>query len=252
MGPKPSLTIIIKNAPAEPYYLDLLIQKKGTYDNLGESRKSLDPTMLGLLKSKESEGWFPALVDGTAMPLWANLTGESFKDTRIHAFNYVGVPTVFRIIIVTESGKVTVSDTIHTHLFQNTITYDPQFGKLTLPDVSAAYLRQFISTFIPTFLIEGLILLLFQLGSKRNFITILIVNFITQLFMTAIVGSYLQSQGMLSALIVLMLIEPVILIAEALIYRVYLEKGTKFKYVAYAIAANLASWFAGLMVMLLK
>jgi hypothetical protein len=252
MGPKPSLTIIVKNAPTEPYYLDLLIQTKGTYDNLGDSRKSLDQTMLDLLKSKESEGWFPALVDGTAMPLWAKLTGVPSKDTMVHDFNYVGVPTVFRIIIVTQSGKVTLSEKIQTHLFQTTITYDLQSQKLIMPDVAYAYLQQFISTFIPTLLIEGFILLLFQLWTLKNLKTVLIVNFITQLFMTAIVGSYLQSQGMLSALIVLMLIEPVILIAEALIYRVKLENGTKSRYVAYAIVANLFSWFAGMMLLIIK
>lgn len=252
MGPKPSITIIVKNPPAESYYLDLLIPKHGTYDNLGESRANLDQTMLELLKSEEISGWFPALTDGTQMPLWAKLTGTQSGDTMVHAFNYVGVPTVFRIIIVTKSGEVKVSETIHTYLFQNTITYDLQSAKLILPDVASAYLQQFISTFIPTLLIEGLILLLFMLWTRKNLITILIVNFVTQIIMTAIVGSYLQKQGMLSALIVLMLIEPVIMIAEALIYRVKLENGTKFKYVGYAIVANLFSWFAGMMMILLK
>ncbi|MGB7594512.1 MAG: hypothetical protein WBL80_03000 [Erysipelotrichaceae bacterium] len=252
MGPKPSLTIIVKNAPDEPYYLDLLIQNRGTYDNLGDDRASLDPSMLGLLKSKEFDGWFPALVDGTTTPLWAKLTGTADGETRIHHFNYMGVPTIFKIIVVTKSGAVKVSETIHTYLFQTTITYDMQAQKLIMPNVAYAYLLQFFSTFIPTLLIEGLVLFLYRLWTRKNLITILIVNFVTQLFMTAIVGSYLFKYGMFSALIVLLLIEPVILIAEALIYRVKLEHGSKMRYVAYAIVANFFSWFAGMMMILMS
>jgi len=252
MGPKPSLTIIVKNPPDEPYYLDLLIQNRGTYDNLRETRASLDQTMLGLLKSKEFDGWFPALVDGTTTPLWAKLTGTPSGETMVHDFNYMGVPTVFKIIVVTKSGTVKVSETIHTYLFQTTITYDLLSAKLSMPNMAIAYLQQFFSTFIPTLLIEGLVLFLYRLWTRKNLKTILVVNFVTQLFMTAIVGTYLFSHGIFSAVIILLLIEPVILIAEALIYRVKLEHGSKTRYVAYAIVANFFSWFAGMMMILMS
>lgn len=252
MGPKPSLKIIVKNPPDEPYYLDLLIQNKGTYDNLGESRSTSDKGMLDMLKSEEINGWYPALTEGTVAPLWAELTGTKSDDTMVHDFHYVGVPTVFKIIIVTKSGEVKISETIHTYLFQSTISYDMQNAKLALPDVAVAYLQQFFSTFIPTLLIEGLILFLYKLWTRKNLKTILVVNFITQIFMTAIVGTTLLRQSILSAVIVLILIEPVILIAEALIYRITLENGTKSRYVAYAIVANLASAFAGILLIILK
>lgn len=252
MGPKPSLTIIVKNPPNEPYYLDLLIQNRGTYDNLRDSRASLDPTMLGLLKSKEFDGWFPALVDGTTTPLWAKLTGTVDGNTMVHDFNYMGVPTEFKIIVVTKSGVVKVSETIHTYLFQTTITYDMQSQKVSMPNVAYAYILQFFSTFIPTLLIEGLVLFLYRLWSRKNLKTILVVNFVTQLLMTAIIGTYLFSHGIFSAVIVLLLIEPVILIVEALIYRVKLEHGTKMRYVAYAIVANFFSWFTGMLMILMS
>lgn len=252
MGPKPSLTIIVKNPPNEPYYLDLLIQNRGTYDNLGDERASLDASMLGNLKSKESDGWFPALTDGTTTPLWAKLTGTPKGDTMVHDFHYMGVPTVFKIIIATKSGTVKVSDTIHTYQFQTTLTYDLQAQKLSMPSMAYAYILQFFSTFIPTLLIEGLVLFLYRLWTRKNLKTILVVNFVTQLFMTAIVGSYLFRHGIFSAVIVLLLIEPVILIAEALVYRVKLEHGTKTRYLAYAIVANFFSWFVGMMMILVS
>jgi hypothetical protein len=251
MGPKPSLTIVVKNPPAEPYYLDLLIKENGSYDNLGETRGTFDRDMLELLRSEEINGWYPALTSGTKAPLFGELIGIKKGETMVHWFGYYGLPSEFKIIIVSKSGNVRVSETIKTTLFQTTIDYDMANGRFELPNVIVSYVKQFASTFIPTLLIEGLILLLYRLWSRRNLKTILFVNFGTQVFMSAVVGTVLLKQGMLAAFFVLLLIEPVIMIVEALIYRFTLEKGTKNMYLAYAITANLASALVGLMLILL-
>lgn len=71
-GPKPAVTITVVNAPAGDYYLDLLIQDPGDYPNIDP--EDYDPTLLDGLRSWEGEGWWPALLEGTDVPLFGDLT----------------------------------------------------------------------------------------------------------------------------------------------------------------------------------
>ncbi len=121
-GPKPSLTIYVENPPDELYYLDLLVEVKTKntvsdstyqYDNLKEIRDQLNQNMLTLLKSYEKEGWIPAVSDGDT-PIRGGLEGyEDANNRKVHKFGY-DIPRTFRVIVVTESGKVTVTETIST------------------------------------------------------------------------------------------------------------------------------------------
>lgn len=82
-GPKPAVTITVVNAPAGDYYLDLLIQDPGDYPNIDP--EDYDPTLLDGLRSWEGEGWWPALLEGTDVPLFGDLTpGEDGT----HRFTY--------------------------------------------------------------------------------------------------------------------------------------------------------------------
>jgi hypothetical protein len=109
-GPKPELTILVENPPTEDYYLDLLIKKQGNYNNMAYEKEEYDSAMLQKLKSLESEGWYPAYSGGTAAPMWGDLKGKVKGNLRSHSFGYMGVPDTYRIIIVTKSGKVQISD----------------------------------------------------------------------------------------------------------------------------------------------
>ena len=44
--------------------------------------------------------------------MWGNLVGTPYGNYMVHTFSYFGVPDTYRIIIVTESGTVTVSDVL--------------------------------------------------------------------------------------------------------------------------------------------
>ena len=88
-GPKPAVTIHVVNAPAEAYYLDLLIpaSEAGDYDNL--HGKTCDPALLAGLRSWEEEGWVPALSGGTGIPLFGDLLPD---EAGSHRFTYYGLP----------------------------------------------------------------------------------------------------------------------------------------------------------------
>ena len=249
MGPKDRLTVYVKNAPTEPYYLDLLTQYTRPYDNFpndsGSSRESFNPEMLALLYSFESDGWFPALTEGTGFPMWGNLVGTPDSDRMIHKFGYVGVPGTYRIIIVTESGVVAVSETHTRAALQSSVTFDYASKESHIPPVLYSYVLQFFITFTLTLLLEGIVLVLFGISLKKNWLTFLLVNLTTQIILTLTVGLTLIKSGTFSAHLIQVPAELIITAAEAVAYRFLLKGIGNKRKIAYGITANLVSWLTG-------
>ena len=245
MGPKPEITIVVKNAPQGEYYLDLLIPEKNSYDNLRENREHYDSDKLSLLESMESSGWYPALVRGTNVPLFGDLVGEAQGNTMVHTFRYYGVPTVFRIAVATPDRRLVVTDPIRKKMFEETITYDFSTGKMIRESIGKEYLTQFGFTCGATLLSEGLLLLLFGYSFRKNWKPFLLVNIFTQILLTATAGSALLFSGLLAAYVCLIAMELVIAGTEACLYRKFLVGRSKARAVVYALAANAASCAAG-------
>ncbi len=178
--------------------------------------------------------------------MYGSLTGEAHEDTMIHEFGYLGLPETYRIIIVTESGKVTVSDTFTRKVLQSSITYDYLSNQGTTPPLLTAYIVQFFSTCIPTLLIEFIVLLLFGFSVKNNYKVFLTVNITTQLIMTAILGATIIYKGSLYANIILFPVELFILLSESIIYSKLLKGYTGKERVFYGVVANLTSFIVGL------
>ncbi|TYQ12849.1 UNVERIFIED_CONTAM: hypothetical protein Cloal_3886 [Acetivibrio alkalicellulosi] len=247
MGPKDELKVYVENSPDELYYLDLLTQDTREYDNFirDEKRESFNQEMLDLLYSHEDEGWKPAFVEGTGVPMWGNLIGEQKGDKMLHTFGYVGVPDTYRIIIVTESGEVSVSDVYTRKAMQSSITYDYTTGDVTEPIVWISYIIQFLTTCIPTLIIEGFILILFGFKLKENWKVFLTVNLITQVALTAILGTTLIKSGPITAYIIQFPVELGIILFESILFARFLKGKSKSRRYVYGLVANLASWGVG-------
>lgn len=252
MGPKPGTTIVVENPP-DVYYLDLLIPD-GEYEfhsNLTEEeRAACDPEMLAALEAQRQDGWHTALVTGTAAPLFGSLTGVREERGAAHTFSYFGVPDTYRILIVTEDLQVMTSEILTKKVFQETIRVklDPETGSIAVtesPSVPLLYLGQFAATFVPTVLVEFLILLLFRIPVKKNLLVFFGVNLATQLLLTGIMTSTLVSSGLLTAYLILLPLELVILAVEMTAYAFLLRGVSKARRIAYAAAANVASAAAG-------
>ncbi|HAN21049.1 MAG: hypothetical protein A2Y15_08295 [Clostridiales bacterium GWF2_36_10] len=245
-GPKPSLGIHLVNPPDELYYLDLLTQDTYQYDNFEEGeREKLNQSMLLKLYSHEKEGWKPAFTEGTGSPIFGCLVGSPFNDKMLHKFWYVGIPDTFRIIIVTESGKVSVSDICTRQALQSNITYDYKIGEVVLPSIFTCYLAQFSITCISTLIIEAIILILFGFNIRGNLKIFLILNVITQIILTATMGSALIKGGDLAAYIIQFPVELIILLTETYFYGRYLKGFTTTRRHFYGVTANIASWILG-------
>ena len=265
-GPKPQLTVRVENAPQEPYYLDLLAE--GGWNESGESsydgvdwsyhgkENTLDPALLTSLRDNVPAGWHACVAQGTTgAPIWGELYAEGTDafGNDLHVFGYHGVPSTYRIILVTESSKVWISDTLERKVLQSSVTVhwsdDAEHSTVTIPSTVIGYLLQFLATLVPTLLIEGILLLLFQYSWKQNWKAFLLVNLVTQGVLAA-ASSVLNLQNgaaLWNYFLFLLPMEAVVLLIELYLYagRGLLTGHSKGRAALYAVTANFASAVIG-------
>lgn len=249
MGPKPELNITVVNVPEEEYYLDLLIEGNASdhlYQNLNNSPDEIDTALIELLKQNREDGWHLGITDGTNIPMSGKLIGEKKGGKMFHHFGYVGVPNSFKVIVVTKDGTVKISSQYDRKSFVSNMVYD--FHENTLrarSPIALAYLLQFVTTCIPTLLIEGILLLAFGFSGKKNWTIFLWTNLTTQVLLTVILGTALIRSGLLAAMLVQIPVELGILVVETIVYNFLLEGRSRGRRIGYGITANLCTWGLG-------
>lgn len=241
-GPKPQLIVKVVNGPPEPYYLDLLEEGEGDNGLRQEELDALDQGMLSSLLGAVPEGWRACVTQGTGVPIFGKLTGQN----GVHTFRYFGVPSTYRVLIVTQSGEVWTSELLQRKALQSSVTVDWAVKTAKTPPVWVGYALQFLSTLLPTLVLEGMVLLLFRFGWKENWKPFLAVNLVTQgalsVFLT--VNSIQNGVGWWY-LILFIPAELVIALAEAGLYTKMLKGQSKGRAFAYGLAANAVSAAAG-------
>lgn len=245
MGPKDKLTVRLQNPPEENYYLDLLTTVPGTYDNLEYDDNTFDPALLERLQSYNADGWSAAYSGGTNAPLFGDLIGFAEGTERIHIFSYAGLPETYRIIVVTESGKTVVSETMKRAALQSSVRFDYAAAEAVTPPILLTYAVQLLSTFIPTLLIEGLLLRLFGFSIKENFKVFFLANLLTQILLTLTLGITLIKSGTVAVSFAQFPVELLIMIFETTVYARMLKGKGKTRAIAYGVTANAASWLIG-------
>ena len=241
-GPKPAVTITVVNAPAGEYYLDLLIQDPGDYPNIDP--EDYDPTLLDGLRSWEGEGWWPALLEGTDVPLFGDLTpGEDGT----HRFTYHGLPRTFRIAVSSAQGAQATESSFTRTVFYTHLTYNWATNTITKATSTVGfYLTQFLSTLIPTLLVEGGLLWLFGFRSRQDWLVFAPVNLATQLGLHAALGSTMMATGGHYFYYLMILpLEAIVLVVEIVAYRILLQEHSTGRRVGYAVCANAASYAVG-------
>ena len=241
-GPKPAVTITVVNAPAGDYYLDLLIQDPGDYPNIDP--EDYDPTLLDGLRSWEGEGWWPALLEGTDVPLFGDLTpGEDGT----HRFTYHGLPRTFRIAVSSAQGAQATESSFTRTVFYTHLTYNWATNTITKATSTVGfYLTQVLSTLIPTLLVEGALLWLFGFRSRQDWLVFALVNLATQLGLHAALGSTMMATGGHYFYYLMILpLEAIVLVVEIVAYRILLQEHSTGRRVGYAVCANAASYAVG-------
>lgn len=245
MGPKPQLTVKVEHPPQEMYYLDLLQEtnhRPGSFKN-----ETLNTAMVTLLQDSVPSGWRACLAQPVSgPPIWGELTGTPSGDTMLHTFGYHGVPRTYRILIVTESGEVWISDTCIRTALQSSVTLDWETKEVSIPSVWTGYALQFLTTFLPTLLIEGLILFLFRYRQRRSWAVFGIANLATQGALAVALSVEAVQHGVGWGFMSLFLMaEGAILVVEAIAYVLLWKERNKEWALSYALAANTASALIG-------
>ena len=252
IGPKPSIEIIVKNPPEVEYYLDLLVDygTEGTYTNIRELDKYSED-MYNILENYNSDGWRPAMVTGTKVPIFGDIVGKKDGENMIHKFSYIGVPDKFKVIVVTKDGETLVSENIvKRKAFKSKVYFDYNTKKLRESSIVLAYIMQFLITYPTTLLIEGLILIAFRFSLKKNWKSFVIINLITQVLLTFIIFGTMYKQGSMAAILFYIPIEILIVIIEAKLFNKYLVEHSKSRRVSFAIVANIVSFLVGIIAMM--
>ena len=241
-GPKPVVSITVVNPPEGEYYLDLLITDPGDYPNV--NAEDYDPALLEGLKSWEDEGWYPALVEGTNVPLFGDLVPD---EDGTHRFSYFGLPGTFRVAVSGPDGAQATEEAFIRQVFYTRLTYDWQTNSITR-DTSPAgfYAAQFLSTLLPTLVVEGLLLFAFGFRARRDWLVFLLTNLATQAGLHLWIGSGAMAAGSHPLYYLLLMVAEVpILLVELLVYVFLLKEHGKGRRALYALCANAASYAAG-------
>ena len=248
MGPTSRLTVKVKNAPQELYYLDLLsMEGSPRYPRLTEEElAALDPDLYSALLAAIPAGWHGCVSQGTdGAPIWGSLTPD---ENGCHTFSNYGVPWTYRVLMVTESGEVFLSEVQTRRMLQSSVTVYWAAKSLSAAPLWAGYALELLSTLVPTLLLEGLLLALLGLWNRRNLAVFLAANLATQLAMFLILGTTALKEGVGFGYYLLFIpLELVILLVETLVYRRLFTGVGKRRATVYGIAANLCSavlgWF---------
>ena len=242
-GPKPQLVVRVEQPPQEEYYLDLLDTGDWAKNLYDLDERELDPALLAAFRAAIPDGWHACIAEGTTgAPIWGKLTGDPAGPTNYHSFRYYGVPETYRILIVTASGETFLSDVLTRRTLQSSVTVDWVAKTAKPPLHSEGYLLQFAATFVPTILIELVVLLLFGFKLKENWKPFLLVNLVTQGLLHGYFALFAVNNGVGPWYFMLFIpAELVIALLEAFIYRAALKGRSKRRAFLCGLCANVCS-----------
>ncbi len=207
-------------------------------------RRGLDPALLQAFRAAIPSGWHGCISQGsTRAPIWGDLTGQAGENGEmLHTFRYVGVPQTYRILMVTQSGEVFLSDVLQRDTLQSIVTVDWAAKTVEPQPVYRGYVLQFLATFVPTLVIEFLVLLLFGFSLRENWKTVLLVNFLTQGLLHGCFSFFALQSGVSWFYFLLFFpAEALVTLIESCVYARTLRGRSKRRAVLYAICANVCS-----------
>ena len=144
-------------------------------------------------------------------------------------------------------GETIVSENIvKRKAFNSRVYFDYNTKKLWENSIALAYIKQFLTTYPTTLLIEGLILLLFGFSLKKNWKSFVLINLLTQVLLTFIIFGAMYKQGSMAAIFFYRPFEIIILIIETKLFKKYLVEHSESRRKTFAIVANIVSFLVGI------
>jgi hypothetical protein len=269
-GPKPTLDITVVNPDGSSYFLDLL-GREAEYGYFGatDENKEYDDMHDQPIYKYDKDGWKSILM--RTWLLNGKLTGDPVETDKNgkalsmkHSFGYVGVPKVFKIIVQKSDGTLQVSDIIQNRYFNTHVKYDMKNNKVlsVSGDIlksgvkfDSRFFKDYLIRLVFTLIIEILIAIpFFYRKFRKRILVIAAVNILTQTLLTIemqfnypILHTMPFNTGYFA---VLMIGEILVFFAEYSAYLKIFGMSEKRRIAAYTLVANLASFIAGFVVLL--
>lgn len=244
-GPHPSVTVTFSDLPECVRYATLLADKESygpfhTVENPGARSHNEEEyrASVAFFEYATQKGYF----------YWGNLF--EIKDGSFRWGYYP--PERFIILLYDEaSGAVYASDETDRFAFDSfyrvTILEDGSLGVEKESHLFETIYNVSVRV-VNTLFVEILVALVFGYRAKREILIIVIANVLTQAFLNwyLIVDNYHPDTA--PWFLLLLLMEPIIFIGEAVVYAKFLKSHSKKRAVFYAITANTVSLLSGVLI----
>ncbi len=248
IGPKPASFITIKGVEGE--YVACFAAKSASGPNYDYER----------YLAWQEDGYVPFEYN----PIMEYKDADGFKwitryykcegETEI-SFTYY-CPSEYKIVIYQNGELLIATKPLEMYAFSTYYEIDFSNATVTTPEqiqVTNSYdywgeILNLLLRIVLTLGIEIGLFYLFRLYTKRNFIVVLTVNLITQIFLNVAVNVASFTSGALSAILLLFALEFVILIVEFIAYQILFKDKKRWKILLYPLLANALSFACGFMI----
>ena len=238
-GPKPNITLYVKNYPQGAYYVALL--KANSAYAAGKETFRMD----GPIDDKSVAEYLKDFSAGGYEYWDVNCRYKKGSGSGSFDFHYMA-PAHFRVIIIELDGTVTVSESHSREYFNSECTLDFATGAITEKGNNArsdtGLYGGFFRNIILTVIIEIIVMLVFRYPfSGHNVAEVVFLNLVTNVYLQITLMACMPADYFRTLLIW----EVIIFVVEGLIYgndlRDKKDKTHFLKGVLYALAANLLS-----------
>ncbi|MBQ9424802.1 MAG: hypothetical protein IJU42_02550 [Erysipelotrichaceae bacterium] len=239
VGPKPSVTITVENAPDKSYYLALLSKE----ERYGPWMK-IDPDNLDLSGKDEKEieayTFFATYKDEDGYNFLGNMSGD-MQGNNEYKWTYYP-PEEFKVAIYCpDDGTFRLSKSIEREAFNSYFTVDYSADDLNIAEDSQFLLQflYFLLRVVLTVIIEFIIGHIMGFRSKLERRTIIIVNIITQVILNAMLMFFDYYAGGLLWMFMFPIGEAAVFLIELVIYLIaFRRRKKKLKTFFYTLIAN--------------
>lgn len=252
VGPKPSVQLTIEGSIEAPYYVTLLSQKESTGPYYLADKG--DPIPDYLAKTDEDRTTWQAFRDyQDADGFYFIEYVQKCDEENVFRWGYYP-PQVFKVLIyLPESGEFLTSGINERYAFDSYFTVTASSdGNLTLQK-SYDYTWEILSLLAriaATVVLELLVALLFKFRTKKLLFPIAGVNVFTQIVLNLLLNLFNYQSGSWAFVFHYIWMELIIIILEAIVFSIWLQKlengKSHGKYVAYAVVSNIVSFIFGL------
>ena len=245
MGPKPSIEIKFEDLDDQTYYVSVF-SLPGTYGPWGSIN---DVTVsYGRGVPDEIQDVFFNYKARDNFCFWG-VTQKITKESNTFSWSYYA-PEDFKVIVLMPDGSIIEGEGMEKSTFEGYYTCRIRDNKIEIEETYnyMAAFGKMLLRMAATILIELIIGFLFGYRSKPEIKRIVITNIITQLLLNLGITVTDIFAGLLTALILMIPMEIIIFVIEGISYHGRLSD-SKLKSWLYALIANAASFYIGLMML---